>query len=192
MRLFVGVEVSPDVIAAAVELIEAMRQRVNRLSSRSRISWITADRLHITVRFIGHVDDDKARVIRDRMRPPFPILPFDVSVAGVGTFPSGGAPRVVWAGVAQGADALQRLESLVTERLTRVGLAAEDRPYSPHLTLARVREAGGLKSRPLLEGLSARVLGVTPVDAITLFESRLSPKGPTYVALERSPLAGDV
>jgi 2'-5' RNA ligase len=67
-------------------------------------------------------------------------------------------------------------------------VAPEDRPYNPHLTLARVREAVGLRAAPLLDGVSEVVLGVTQVDAITLFESRLSPQGPTYVALHRTAL----
>ena len=62
------------------------------------------------------------------------------------------------------------------------------RPYSPHLTLARVREAAGLRSASLLDGLEDRSLGTTRIDAITLFQSRLSPKGPTYVPLLRTSL----
>jgi len=74
----------------------------------------------------------------------------------------------------------------VSERLARAGIGAEERPYNPHLTLARVREAGGLRSVALLEGVGETTLGGTAVEAITLFESRLSPKGPTYVALQRT------
>jgi 2'-5' RNA ligase len=82
---------------------------------------------------------------------------------------------------------LIQVESIVGARLEALGIARAERPYSPHLTLARVREAGGLRTSTLFEGQPSR-LGETRVETITLFQSRLSPKGPTYVALERTPL----
>jgi 2'-5' RNA ligase len=69
-------------------------------------------------------------------------------------------------------------------------VAPEDRPYRPHVTLARVKEPAGLRTAPLLEGVREHEFGVRRVDAITLFESRLSPRGPTYMPLHRTPLAG--
>jgi 2'-5' RNA ligase len=99
---------------------------------------------------------------------------------------------VVWAGLTVGRDRLLAAERTVSERLLLAGVAPEDRRYNPHLTLARVREAGGLRMASLLDGVSEMVLGVTPVDAITLFESRLSPKGPTYIALQRVELIGEL
>jgi 2'-5' RNA ligase len=111
-----------------------------------------------------------------------------LAVAGAGTFPTGGAPRVIWAGVSKGRDRMDAIEREVSARLAGVGVQPEDRPYSPHLTLARVRDAGGLRADTLLERHRAVELGATRVEAITLFESRLSPKGPTYVPLCRTPL----
>jgi 2'-5' RNA ligase len=121
---------------------------------------------------------------------PLEQVPFDLILAGVGTFPPKGPPRVVWSGVTDGREPLLAIEQRVSERLTRAGIAAEERPYNPHLTLARVREAGGLRSAALLEAAREASLGATPVEAITLFESRLSPKGPTYVALQKTALSG--
>ena len=186
MRLFVAVEMAPRVVAAAMDLIDLLQARAARLAPRSRITWITADRLHLTVRFIGHVDTQKADAIRDALGSPLVFDAFDLTLAGAGAFPPKGPPRVVWAGLAEGRDRLVAIERDVSERLARSGIVSEDRPYNPHLTLARVREAGGLRTAPLVDGLSDVVLGVTPVDAITLFESRLSPKGPSYVALQRT------
>ena len=70
-----------------------------------------------------------------------------------------------------------------------MGVPEESRPYSPHLTIARVREPAGLKAAMLLEGLVDVPFGVAHIDAITLFQSRLSPKGPRYIPLERISLA---
>src|SRR5688572_27680231 len=189
MRLFVAVEISPATVSAALECIETMRTRVVRLAPQSRITWITADRLHITLRFIGHVaEEEHAAAILQVLRSPLDQAPFDLTVAGVGTFPPKGSPRVVWAGVAGARDRLVALEEVVSGRLAGVGVPRDARPFSPHLTLARVREAGGLRSRALLEGLGDTVLGVTRVDTITLFESRLSSQGPRYQPLQRALL----
>jgi 2'-5' RNA ligase len=91
--------------------------------------------------------------------------------------------------VAGGIDFLREVEREVSGRLRPFGVSAEERPYAPHLTLARVREAAGRQIRELRLGGGEQPLGTAHVDAITLFESRRSPKGATDVALQRTPLA---
>jgi 2'-5' RNA ligase len=189
MRLFVAVEIAPAVAQAAAALIQRLRERAMRLAPRSRITWVTGDRLHVTVRFIGHVDADHADAVRQVLAPSLGQAPFDLTLAGVSTFPPKGPPRVLSSGVSDGREPLLAIEQRVSERLARVAITAEQRLYTPHLTLARVREAGGLRSAALLENIGETRLGTTAVEAITLFESRLSPKGPTYVALQRTSLA---
>ena len=188
MRLFVAVEIAPDVVAAVVGLIDTLQQRAKRLAPNARLTWVTAERIHVTVRFIGHVENDRVDAIRDALASPLAVPPFDLAVAGAGTFPPKGPPRVVWAGLHSGRDGLVAIEKEVSARLARLGLESEDRPYNPHLTLARVREAAGLTSAALLDGIRETPIGVSPVRAITLFESRLSPKGPTYVSSQRTVL----
>ena len=188
MRLFVAAELSEAVVAAAMDCIGTMRARVARLAAGSRITWITAERLHVTIRFIGHVSEAHAASILDALRSPLNETPFNLRIGGVGTFPPTGSPRVVWAGVSEGRDRLVALEEVISGRLADVGVAREARPFNPHLTLGRVREAAGLRSQALLQGLADTVLGSTPLDAITLFESRLSAQGPQYQPLQRTPL----
>ena len=190
MRLFVGIEISPAVVAATLDLIAELQTASAKLAPQSRITWVTAERLHITIRFIGHVDDTRVDEIRAVLAPPLALDPFNLTIAGVGTFPPKGSPRVVWAGLTAGHDQLMATERTVSERLARAGVPREERPYNPHLTLARVRDAAGLRSATLVGSVRELSLGTTSVDAITLFESRLSPKGPTYVALSRTPLRG--
>jgi 2'-5' RNA ligase len=190
MRLFVGIEISPAVVAVSLDLIAELQTARAKLAPQSRITWVTAERLHITIRFIGHVEDTRADEIRAALAPPLVLDPFDLTIAGVGTFPPKGPPRVVWAGLTGGRDQLLAIESTVSERLARAGVPREDGRYNPHLTLARVRDAAGLRSATLVGSIREVSLGTTSVDAITLFESRLSPKGPTYVALSRTPLRG--
>jgi 2'-5' RNA ligase len=87
----------------------------------------------------------------------------------------------------EGRDRLLEVERVVSRRLKTL-IPAEDRPYAPHLTLARVKEPAGLSRAALFEGLTSRQFGRVHVDAITLFESRLSPQGATHVPLQRSAL----
>jgi 2'-5' RNA ligase len=188
VRLFVAAEIGEALPSRATELILELRKRTVGAAPRAKVTWLTSERLHITIRFIGEVDDSRGAAIRAALESPLDVAPFDLTLAGTGAFPKGGAPRVMWAGVEQGRDDLIAVEREVTSRLDALGIPAEDRPYSPHLTLARVREAAGLRSATLLEGLEDRSLGTTRIDAITLFQSRLSPKGPTYVPLLQTPL----
>jgi 2'-5' RNA ligase len=95
---------------------------------------------------------------------------------------------VLWVGVTGGREPLLAIEREITSRLTPLGIEEEERAYSPHLTLARVREPAGLRTARLLEGLTESEVGTTHIDAITLFQSKLSPKGPTYTPLLRIPL----
>ncbi len=188
MRLFVAVEIEPTLATAAGALIKTLRIRAQHLAPHARISWVPEDRLHLTVRFIGHAGEAAATAIQRALDPPLALAPFSLSLAGPGAFPLSGRPKVVWVGIADGGARLEELEREVTGRLAKAGVPVEDRPYRPHLTLARVREAAGLRPSRLFEGVEATSLGTTRVEAITLFESRLASHGPEYVPVLRTPL----
>ena len=187
MRLFIAVELNALVEEAAREVIDELRVRTARLAPRARITWSAPDRIHVTLRFIGEADEASAQAIRSALGPTIDAPVFDVTVEGVGAFPPKGPPRVFWAGLTDGRDGLLEVERAVSQRLETL-VPAEDRPYAPHLTLARVKEPAGLSRATLFEGLTTRRFGTVHVDAITLFESRLSPKGASHVSLQRSAL----
>jgi 2'-5' RNA ligase len=175
--------------ARAATLLAELRRRAESSAPRAKVTWVAAARIHLTLRFIGEVDAGTGERIVHALRDEIPMAPFTVEWGGLGAFPPRGAPRVLWVGVAAGAEALVAAEKQVSDRLAALGIAREARPYSPHLTLARVREPAGLKAATLFERVDAS-LGETAVDAITLFQSHLSPKGPTYTALSKSRLKG--
>lgn len=189
MRLFAGIELADDVRRSTADLSAEIRRRAGRLAPSARVTWVAPERLHVTLAFFGQLDEASASALIALLTTPFRGGPFDMTLAGLGTFPTSGAPRVVWAGVSAGRERLIELEHQLAGRLAALEVPADERAYQPHVTLARVREPGGLRSSALLEGWRDTVLGTTPVRAITLFESRLSPKGPTYVALQRTALA---
>ncbi len=188
MRLFLAAEIGERLAGRAADLVRELKKRTADAAPRARLTWLTADRLHITLRFIGEVDDDRAAAIVAALQPPLDVEAFDLTLAGMGAFPKNGPLRVLWVGIGQGADDLITAEREISSRLTTLAVPPEGRPYSPHLTLARVREATGLRSASLFEGFEDQPLGTTRIDAITLFQSRLSPKGSTYVPLLRTAL----
>jgi 2'-5' RNA ligase len=189
VRLFIAAEMNRAVADAAAVVIEDLRDRSARLAPRAKITWAAPERLHVTVRFIGEADEARTQAIRSVLIPAIEARVFDLSVEGVGAFPPKGPLRVIWAGLTDGCDGLLEVERAVSRRLETL-VRAEDRPYSPHLTLARVREPAGLSRAILLDGLASRHFGRVHVDAITLYESRLSPNGASHVPLQRTALRG--
>ncbi len=187
MRLFTAIELGDEVAPRAGALVEELRRRTGTLAPSARITWVAPGRMHLTLRFIGEVDGAGAERVLHVLRPPVGHAPFVVRWGSPGAFPARGAPRVLWIGVQSGAERLEMLETEVSRRLHTVGLPRDARPYRPHVTLARVREPAGLRTAALFDRLTPQ-LGETRVVAITLFESRLSPKGPTYTALQHTPL----
>jgi 2'-5' RNA ligase len=185
--LFVAVEIDPRVTEDIASSEDELRRRSAR-APRARITWVPPDRLHVTVRFIGEIDATRATMIAAALAPDLPIAPFDVTLERVGTFPAHGPPRVLWVGVGSGVDGLAAVEKDVSARLDRCGVPRDDRPYRPHVTLARVRAPGGLRTAAWLEGLNDRRFGVSRVNAITLFESRPTRQGHLYVALQQTRL----
>lgn len=190
MRLFVAVEVGPDVQAMASRVIDELKRRTVQIAPHARVTWVKPGHLHLTVRFIGEVDADGVERILAALAAPLRVPAFDLRLAGTGTFPPRRPPRVIWAGIGAGLLELEAVEREVRSRLDGLLAAAgDDRSYNPHLTLGRVKNPSGLRPGVLLEGLETAVMGVVRVGAVTLFESRLSSSGPTYVVLRRTELA---
>ena len=185
MRLFIGVELDEKVKARSAAIGAELRERLGR---RLTARWIAPENLHITLWFIGEIrDDDRAAAILAAIDAPFPIPSFDLELRGAGAFPSRGAPRVLWIGVAHGHDSLLALYNELAVRLRPLGIEPERRAYSAHLTIARVQQCGSRDVRHLFGEVDADA-GSCRVHSVTLFRSRLSPKGAVYEPLLRVPL----
>lgn len=188
MRLFVAVELEEHVRRAAAAASAQVRKAAADLDAR----WIAEENLHITLVFLGEVGDDRVAAVRAALDVPFRTPPFSIDVGGAGAFPPSGPPRVLWLGVREGRSALAALHGEVSSRLAPLGFEPEHRKYSAHLTIARVRDVrrGGAAPRSLREALAAcpADAGRSRVTAVTLYQSRLSPKGATYSPILRVPL----
>lgn len=141
--------------------------------------WSTREQMHLTSRFIGEVDGREANAI-DEALASICEPRFTLELKGVGVF-GGKNPRALWAGVAAN-DALIHLQRKTESAIQRLGFPAEERKYTPHVTLARLRAAPAGRVMDYLADHSLYASGPFAVSAFTLFSSRLTPNGSIYVA----------
>ena len=190
MRLFIGVELPDGVKKMAAEQLDDVMQRVRRAAPSASIRWVEPANLHITLWFIGEVDERRAAALRSAVEPAFVTPRFDLRLEGLGAFPPSGPPRVIWIGVAAGREPLVRLHGEIHDRLVPLGYEPEARAFSPHLTVARVKDIRRGDARAVRGVLAAHpvVLDGFTHPAVTLFRSRTSPKGAQYERLLRVPL----
>ncbi|MGE5360432.1 MAG: RNA 2',3'-cyclic phosphodiesterase [Bacteroidales bacterium] len=189
MRLFVAVDLDDTVRRAAGRVARNVRDTLERAEMYG-VSWVAPDNFHLTLRFLGEVADEVALRVQEVLAPPFAVAPFDVALGGVGVFPPAGAARVIWLGVHEGLEELTSLHREVEERLAPLAFAPDERAYRAHLTVARFRVPAPARVRQLIAAGEAPSIGRCPVSHLTLYRSRLSPKGATYTALVRSALGG--
>jgi RNA 2',3'-cyclic 3'-phosphodiesterase len=189
VRLFVAVEIGPEVQATVSRVIGELKRRTEQSAPHARVTWVKAAHLHLTVRFIGEVDGNLNEKILTALSEPLCVPAFELTLAGTGTFPPKRPPRVIWAGIKVGINELHALEQEVRSRLDRLLAPDGQRSYQPHVTLARVKNPAGLRPAVLLDGLETAVFGGVRIGAVTLFESRLSSSGPIYAVLGRTALA---
>jgi 2'-5' RNA ligase len=183
-RLFIAVDIGDEV-------------RRNLLAEQSilrrdwpAIKWVAVENIHLTLVFLGDVFIEQVpRLVEALDRVAGGTAPFTCGVAGVGTFGSPRAPRVVWAGVTGGRERLAVLQRDVDVAVRALGLRGEERAFTPHLTMARVKwaaDAKGLADR--LAVAPGKPLGNVAVGAVELIGSELTPKGPVYTVLHTARL----
>jgi len=152
------------------------------------LRWEERERYHVTVQFLGPVPR-LAPVVEALAAAVAGREAFRFRLGGAGAFPKPGRARVVWIGAAVGGDGLVALAGAVAGALGPLGYEAEQRPFHPHLTVARLKVPDNVAD--VLAAIAPGPLGdAFTVAELVLYQSRLSPKGPTYTALGRFPLAG--
>ena len=178
MRLFV-----------AVDLPEAMRVRLADLLARlgsevPDVRWLRSAGIHLTLKVLGEVGEARVAAIAEDLARAASRVPggFTIAVEGVGTFGGSRNPRVVWLGVKEDGGSLARLQSEVESACERQEFAREQRPFSPHLTLARLKFPSKTLARAV-GSLGSVSIGSFPVASFCLFQSLLRPEGAEYVRL---------
>jgi 2'-5' RNA ligase len=171
-RLFIAV----DLPKAATESLHALSFGI------PGAKWVRPEQLHLTVRFIGDVDGGLFHDIRDILAG-VARGPFSLQLKGVGCFPPRGAPRVLWVGLEK-SEELQRLRREIDTMLLQTGLDPEKRKFSPHITLARLKNSPVQKVMNFLAGNNLFRLDPFQVEDFRLYSSTLTPKG-AYHRVER-------
>lgn len=189
VRSFIAVETGAEVRKKAV----ALQQQLARTAAG--VKWVAPEGMHVTLLFLGELDDRDivpvCRAVREAAgREP----PFALRVSGVGGFPTPRRPKVVWGGITDGAEPLRRLYAAIEAKVLDLGIYhKEERSYTPHLTLGRVKgEADGNALAAELPKLLAWDGGRARVEEVLVFSSELRHDGPEYVVLGRAALGGNV
>jgi 2'-5' RNA ligase len=182
MRLFVALEIPSEVRDKFAALINELRAADSSFS-KNRARWVRPENLHVTLKFIGHVDASKVDLIRAALAEVRFDSPVEMQFRGLGFFPNPKRPRVFWAGM-EASPNLAPLAAEIDTRLKRLGILSETKEFAPHLTLARFDPPG------ISDGLSeiaqanlTREFGAAHTGEFHLFESKTRPTGAEYTRL---------
>ena len=181
MRLFTGIDFPQQVV-------DSIEQLLAQLKPAARIRWSPTGNLHLTTKFIGEWPEDRLADLNTALAAIPVSGRITIGIRGLGFFPNAKSPRVFWAGI----DAPPQLAELAgaTDRaLEALGIAAEKRPYSPHLTLARINEPVPLQAlHERIGKLPSQDFGEFAAGRFFLYRSKLSPAGSVYTRLSEFPL----
>jgi 2'-5' RNA ligase len=188
-RVFIAVPLPEAARADVAGLVESVRAAADPKARDVR--WVRLDGLHLTLRFIGPVEEDAiVRLAGAVDTAAAAIKSFDVSVEGAGTFPAHGRPRAIWLGIDQGAPELGQAAAAVDDALADIGIARNERPYRAHLTVARADgvRAGADVARRLIDAAAGWRTSFAAGELV-LFES-IAGGGPArYEPLHAASLA---
>ena len=147
--------------------------------------WVTPANLHITIWFLGEVREPRVEALTASLKEPLDARPFTLRVGGAGAFPSSGAPRAIWLGLVAGREGLLAVHEALGPRLMPLGFEPESRQFSPHLTIARVKDVRPPDAAAMRRALREATdeVGECEVLSATLFTSRPASTGSQYNAL---------
>lgn len=183
LRLFIAAPLTDEVRAQAAACADALR------AASADAAWLRPEAMHLTLRFLGATPPDRVPALETALDAAARgRSPFTLELDHLGFFGPPRAPKVLWAGVGQGLEPLKSLAGAVEEALAARGFPREERPFSAHLTLGRLRSPRN--AGKLLDALkAAEVRWHLPVDRLILYSSRLQPGGSVHTPLRERRLA---
>jgi 2'-5' RNA ligase len=183
MRIFLAVFPPPAVQAA----LHAAAERLERPGDG--VSWVKRENLHYTLRFMGELGADGTRRVKEAAGEAAATgAPFEAELGALGAFPNARRARVLWAGMATGAEPLVALARALDSALKRKGFGAGDHPFTAHLTIGRVRVPRADWSERLAAVEVDPAAARFTVDRLSVVESELSPRGSNYKVLHEALL----
>ncbi len=179
-RIFVAVDISEDARRQTSCYIESLRGEFENL----RVGWEKPEKLHLTLKFLGDADERQLKELQKIVENiAARISPFRLRIAETGVFPSVKKARVLWIDVKDERGSLAKINENLEIECARIGFAAENRNFKPHLTIARLKDANAAKS--LIEKHLADTVEPAEFEVaeIVIYESRLQPAGSIYQKL---------
>jgi len=184
MRLFIGVRIPGEIKDSIAEVSGKLKSKVRE----ARV--VAPDNLHITLKFLGEVAEEKIpRISGILTEITKDCAPFKTEVKGAGVFPDERNPRVFWIGCDSGGK-LKKLNALIENRLETEGFKKESR-FKEHITIARFKSTPRASfMEELIEKYREKTFGVMNIAEVELIKSDLTPSGPTYTSLRKFPIDG--
>jgi RNA 2',3'-cyclic 3'-phosphodiesterase len=185
LRCFIAVRIPVPIRKAVAEVMDILKK------SGADVKWVAEENIHITLKFLGSTDEAVIEDIREALYRRVSVYrPFSIRIAGTGYFPPGRRPRVVWIGI-EDAGALPDLQRDVEKEMTTFGYEEEKGPFSPHLTIGRVRSDKRMTEMlKRLDAFRETGFGEMEIREITLMKSELRPAGAEYSSLAEIPFGG--
>jgi 2'-5' RNA ligase len=183
IRAFIAITLSEEIYQGIEQVLDSLREKLPDAPLR----WVPARNIHLTIKFLGNVSIANLEMLKNSLEVEARQQPaFEVSVGRFGAFPTVNRPRVLWIGVGP-SKPLQAIQSVIEHETDRLGYPKEDRPFSPHLTLARVsRNASPHDVKAISQVISSfevGFLGAFKVEDIHLYRSDLLREGAVYTRL---------
>jgi len=178
IRSFIAFDIDDPAVRNKLSKVQALV-----VQTGADVKLVETENIHVTMRFLGDISSGMVDKVYEEMKG-VQFVPFTVQLKGVGVFPTLSYPRVVWAGIAEGANELRGIFDQLEPRLRNLGFAADVHGFSPHLTIARVRS--GRNKGELANFVKANAnfdFGTIKANCLRLKKSILSPRGPSYSTL---------
>lgn len=186
IRAFLAVDPPPEVLNEVGRIQERFKKII-----QGDIRWVRPEGIHLTLKFFGYVSEADITNITEVVKNNIVnIKPFILNVRKAGIFPSVNRARVLWLGMDGDVEALIKLQKEIDTELQKYGFEMENRPFSPHVTLARIKEPKGLIGlAKIMEKSEDYAAGSFSVSGLNLFKSTLTPKGAIYTKLAYFPFS---
>ncbi len=182
IRAFIAIEL-PDNIKNELEEIKSVLMSGNSTPAK----WVNPESIHLTLQFLGDISSDRVTEILDAIKRGVGGTPsFQIQLAGLGVFPNPARTQVVWTGIAGDIEQLKQLQKSIEIEMERLSFPREKRNFTPHLTLARVRDHATPDERKRLGDMVTGTPftgGIIRVDSVNLMKSRLTRQGALYTSL---------
>ncbi|HEX8473322.1 MAG TPA: RNA 2',3'-cyclic phosphodiesterase [Pyrinomonadaceae bacterium] len=186
-RVFCAVEI-PDALKAEADNYIA---RLRRDAPHADARWERTEKLHITLKFLGEITPSRADdLARAAARAASSVAPFSLAVKGTGAFPPRGMARALWLGIEDASGGLAGLQQRFEDECAHEGFTREQRPFHPHLTIARLRTPASTRALAELHRRTEFESEAFGVEELVVMRSELGAGGSRYTALSRHKLAG--